>query len=175
MGAVRDGRIVSTSDGKVDAAKPGFLRRYCPILGWLASRHRRWLAEDAAAGLSVWAPLAPQAPASAELIRRRRPAPASDLHRCQLCDDDSVVPIEAAPLDPGRWEMRLRCGQCGTYRDVIVSDRVAKRYDEELNRGMAEIAAALKREDRERMTAEVRVFVAALEHDLIDAEDFASD
>jgi hypothetical protein len=175
MGAVRDGGIVSTSDGKVDAAKPGFLRRYCPILGWLASCNRRWLAEDAAAGLSVWAPLAPQAPASAELIRRRRPAPASDLHRCQLCDDDSVVPIEAAPLDPGRWEMRLRCGQCGTYREVIVSDRVAKRYDEELNRGMGEIAAALKREDRERMTAEVRVFVAALEHDLIDAEDFASD
>ena len=64
----------------------------------------------------------------------------SDLHRCQLCYDDSVVPVEAEPLALGRWEMRLRCGRCGTYRDVIVSDGVAERYGEALNRGMAEIA-----------------------------------
>jgi hypothetical protein len=107
--------------------------------------------------------------------RRRRPPLESNLHRCQLCYDDSVVPVEAEPLALGRWEMRLRCGLCGTYRDVIVSDGDAKRYDEALNRGMAEIAAALRREDRERMTAEVTVFIAALEHDLIDAGDFAGD
>jgi hypothetical protein len=67
--------------------------------------------------------------------RRRRPPLESDLHRCPLCYDDSVVPVEAEPLELGRWEMRLRCGRCGTYR----------------------------------------VFIAALEHDLIDAGDFASD
>ena len=107
--------------------------------------------------------------------RRRRPPLESDLHRCQLCYEDSVVPVEAEPLDLGQWEMRLRCGHCGTYRDVTVSDGVAKRYDEALSHGMAEIAAALKREERERMTAEVMVFIAALEHDLIDAGDFATD
>jgi hypothetical protein len=100
--------------------------------------------------------------------------PGSDLHRCQLCFDDSVVPIEAKPIDPDRWAMRLRCGQCGTYRDVIASDGDAQRYDRELSRGMAEIAAAREREERERMTAEVQVFIAALEHGLIDAGDFAS-
>jgi hypothetical protein len=105
--------------------------------------------------------------------RRRQPPRASDLHRCQVCYDDSVVPVEAEPIDPDRWEMRLRCGQCGTYRDVIVSNDAAKRYDQELNHGMAEIAAAVERDDRERMSAEVRAFVGALEHDLIDAGDFA--
>jgi len=71
--------------------------------------------------------------------------------------------------------MRLRCGRCGTYCDVVVSDSDAQRYDRELSHGMTEIAAALEREERERMSAEMRVFIAALEHDLIDAGDFASD
>jgi hypothetical protein len=87
--------------------------------------------------------------------RRRQPSPGSGLHQCALCQSDFVVPVEAEALDEGRWDMRLRCGQCGTYRDVVVSDEVAKRYDLDLNRGMAEIAAAL-------------------EHDLIDDGDFAS-
>jgi hypothetical protein len=106
--------------------------------------------------------------------RRRQPPPGSGLHQCLLCHDDSVVPVEAEALEDGRWDLRLRCGQCGTYRDVVVSDDDASRYDIDLNRGMTEIATALRRQDRERMTAEVLTFVAALEHDLIDAGDFAS-
>jgi hypothetical protein len=104
--------------------------------------------------------------------RRRQPPPGSGLHQCPLCHDDSVVPVRAEALDMARWEMRLRCGECGTYRDVVVSDDVAKRYDLDLARGMAEIAAALRREDRDRMAAEAQIFIAALEHDLIDAADF---
>jgi hypothetical protein len=41
-------------------AKPGLLRRYLPILGWLASYRREWLPADAVAALSVWALLVPQ-------------------------------------------------------------------------------------------------------------------
>jgi hypothetical protein len=78
------------------------------------------------------------------------------------------VPVEAEALDHGRWDLRLRCGQCGTYRDVV------KRYDLDLQRGIAEIAAALERHDHERMTAEAQVFIAALQHDIIDAGDFAT-
>ena len=85
------------------------------------------------------------------------------------------MPVEAEALEHGRWDLRLRCGQCGTYRDVVVSDEVATRYDLDLQRGMAEIAAALERQEHERMTSEVQVFIAALEHDLIDAGDFAND
>ena len=104
--------------------------------------------------------------------RRHQPPPDSGLHQCLICRDDSVVPVHAEALDLGRWEMRLRCGQCETFRDVIVSDGVAKRYDLDLAHGMAEIAAALAREDRDRMAAEAHVFIAALENDLIDAGDF---
>ena len=51
------------------------------------------------------------------------------------------MPVQADALDYGRWDLRLRCGQCGTYRDVVVSDDVAKRYELDLQRGVAEIAA----------------------------------
>ncbi len=84
------------------------------------------------------------------------------------------MPVEAEALDHGRWDLRLRCGQCGTYRDLVVTDDVAKRYDLDLQRGMTEIAVALKLQDQERMTAEANVFIAALRHDLIDAGDFGS-
>ena len=104
--------------------------------------------------------------------RRRRHLPGAGLHECSLCHDDSVVPVRAEPLELGRWDLRLRCGQCGTYRDVVVSDGAARRYEVDLERGMSEIAAALTRQDRDRMAAEARVFIAALEHDLIDAVDF---
>ncbi len=112
--------------------------------------------------------------ASVEVFKRRRQPPGAGLHQCLLCHEDFVVPIEADALDEGRWDLRLRCGQCGTYRDVVVSDDAAKRYDLELNRGMAEIAAALRLQDHERMSAEAQVFIAALEHDLIDGGDFAN-
>jgi hypothetical protein len=106
------------------------------------------------------------------VFKRRQPPPGSGLHQCPLCHDDSVVPVVAEALDLGRWDLRLRCGHCETFRDVIVSDDVAKRYDLDLARGMGEIAAALRREDRDRMAAEAQVFIAALERDLIDAGDF---
>jgi hypothetical protein len=107
------------------------------------------------------------------VFKRRQPPPGSGLHQCALCHDDFVVPVEAEALDHGLWQLRLRCGQCGTYRDIAVTDDVAKQYDLDLNRGMAEIAGALRRQERELMTAEAEVFIAALQHDLIDAGDFS--
>src|SRR5215217_396363 len=110
----------------------------------------------------------------ATVFNHRQRPPGSGLHQCPLCHVDSVVPVEAEALDHSRWDLRLRCGECGTFRDIVVSDDVANRYSQDLDRGMAEIAAALQRQDHERMTAEAKVFIAALEHDLIDAADFTS-
>ena len=73
-----------------------------------------------------------------------------------------------------RWTMLLRCGQCGTYRDVVVGGDLVKAFERDLNRGAAEIRIALGRMDRERMLAETEAFVAALQYDLIEAGDFAS-
>jgi hypothetical protein len=83
------------------------------------------------------------------------------------------VPVWWEEVDDQHWHMLLRCAQCETYRDVTVGNDVAKRYEQDLQRGTAEIAATLERSDRARMLAELPALIAALERDLIDAADFA--
>jgi len=101
------------------------------------------------------------------------PAPGSGLHQCAFCRAETVVPVWWEDVDGERWHMLLRCGACGTYRDVVAADAVAKAYERDLDRGVAEIRATLARIDRARMTVETDVFIAALRRDLIDAGDFA--
>ena len=62
---------------------------------------------------------------------------------------------------------------CETYRDVVVTNDLAKRYELDVERGRAEIASTLKRLDRLHMIALLDSFITALERDLIDAADFA--
>jgi hypothetical protein len=107
------------------------------------------------------------------VVARRTPPPGSGLHQCRLCHDDYVVPVWCEEVDDERWHMLLRCAQCDTYRDVVVSADIAKAYERDLQRGTDEMVASLERIERERMIAELQVFAAALEHDLIDATDFA--
>jgi hypothetical protein len=71
------------------------------------------------------------------------------------------------------WHMVLRCGACGTYREVTVGDDVARAFERDLDRGMSEIRAALQRIDRDRMVIQADAFAIALQRDLIDAADFA--
>ena len=108
------------------------------------------------------------------MFAHRPPAPGSGLHLCRICHEDYVVPVWWEEVDAKRWHMLLRCAQCETYRDIVVTNEVAKAYEQDLRRGMDVIAVSLERSDRARMAAEVHVFIAALEHDLIDAADFAS-
>lgn len=82
------------------------------------------------------------------------------------------MPVCWEEADDEHWRILLRCAECDTYREVVVPDDVAKRYECDLERGIAAIAKALERLDRARMATQVDTFVAALEHDLIDAADF---
>jgi hypothetical protein len=91
---------------------------------------------------------------------------------CDRCGDDFVHPVSWHEQDETHWWIRLRCGQCDRVREVEVTDEQAKRFDSDLNRGAAEIAAALNRLDRERMIVDSDTLTAALERDLIDPSDF---
>jgi phosphoserine phosphatase len=63
----------------------------------------------------------------------------------------------------------LRCGWCGTSREVVVADAAAQRYDADLDRGTREIAATLRRLEHERMAEEADAFATALRLDLLGA------
>jgi hypothetical protein len=95
------------------------------------------------------------------------------LQTCASCGADCVCPTDWEPEDAQRWWMRLRCGECGHVREVVVDNREAAAFDVHLSWQTAKIERALARLDQERMAAQVEQFVTALAHDLVDAGDFA--
>jgi hypothetical protein len=95
------------------------------------------------------------------------------LELCGVCGRDFVNPVDWEPVELERWWILLRCGECGTWRDVTVTNAVAQRYDVELNRRAVGLAATLDRMDRERMLGQAEAMTIALELGLIDAADFA--
>ena len=66
LGSTYELMTANTYADVAGTGKPG-LRRYLPILEWLPSYDRKWLAGDAVAGLTVWSLLIPQALAYATL------------------------------------------------------------------------------------------------------------
>jgi hypothetical protein len=96
------------------------------------------------------------------------------LELCAMCGRDFVNPVDWQPAGPEHWWLLLRCGECATWREVTVSNAVARRYDAELDRRAGIVAAALERLDRERMIVEAEAMTTALRLCLIDAADFAT-
>ena len=102
---------------------------------------------------------------------RNRSAPGA-LVDCDCCRSDFFCPIDWAPSGDACWSIRLRCGACEVWRDVVVSDEDAQRFERALAGHGAIIARTVARLDRERMAIELDTFVAALECDVIDPSSF---
>ena len=110
----------------------------------------------------VW-PVAPVAPVS---------APSATIDRCSVCHGDHVCPMDWGEVDEAQWWIVSRCGDCGTWSEVVLSNEQAAVLDVTLDRQVAQIRAAADRLDAERMADQASAFVAALERDLIGAADF---
>jgi hypothetical protein len=100
-------------------------------------------------------------------------SPGTGLQVCTGCHADYVHPVEWHESDEEHWWMLLRCGACGSERDVTVADDVAKRFGEDRDRAERQIEHAVRELDGERMAVEVEAFAVALQRDLIGADDFA--
>jgi hypothetical protein len=99
-------------------------------------------------------------------------AGAAGLVICPICSAEAVVPVEWE--DRGdEWRIALRCGNCGTRRQVTLDDFEAHDFDRALDRGVHQIARTAVVLERRRMEAEAEALSVALERDLIDAGDFA--
>jgi hypothetical protein len=113
----------------------------------------------------------------AYLSRRRvaaaADAPAAGLIECPSCRTDYVCPVEWEEVDETHWWMRLRCGGCGVWREVVANDEEAAGFDAALARQTASIERALAQLDLERMAADVDLLVTALDRDLIDPSSFS--
>ena len=95
------------------------------------------------------------------------------LVECAACGKTYACPVDWEPQDETHWWIRLRCGACETWRDVVVEDEAAAAFDRALGAQTAQIQRAVATLDRERMISELESFVAALNHDLIDASSFS--
>ena len=95
-----------------------------------------------------------------------------DLTRCPQCGTDFVSPLDCRSHDPGHLWIRLCCGDCHAFSEAIVPNELAERLEEDLERGMLQIAEEIERVQRETMVHDVELFVVALQHDLIEPADF---
>jgi hypothetical protein len=75
-------------------------------------------------------------------------------------------------IDDHSWWVRFRCGDCGRWREVVVSNAQAAQLDLALDRQRDVIRRAADRLDAERMAEQVTSFIAALRDDRIVAADF---
>jgi hypothetical protein len=104
--------------------------------------------------------------------RTGSPAADADLTVCPSCRSGYVIPTDWTAQEGTDWWIRLRCGECGLVREVVVPDAVAQGYDRRLGHGMDEISRVLHRLELKQMAQDAETFATALDLDLLDAGDF---
>ncbi len=93
---------------------------------------------------------------------------------CLVCGADFVYPVHWHEHSDTHLWVRLRCGQCGTWREDTFSDAELDSFDRMLDEVCERMADEADRLHREWRSTEADAFAAALDRDLIDAGDFAS-
>jgi hypothetical protein len=104
------------------------------------------------------------------MFRRRRPY----LRECPLCGSESVSRWCADDVDGFSVRVVLSCAECDTSRALVATTWAVDAYERRHERQRWQIALALRRAERERIAAEVRLLVEALRLDLIGPDDFAT-
>jgi hypothetical protein len=103
---------------------------------------------------------------------RRLAASTGRLDLCGACGESFVCPVSWSESGPADWWLLLRCGSCGSSREVVASNSAVAEYDNQLDEGMRVINAGAERLAREALSAEADVLGTALGLDLLDADDF---
>jgi hypothetical protein len=105
-------------------------------------------------------------------IRSKHVHPGTQLHMCRACFEEFVYPVTWTESGRDSWWLLLRCGGCGSWRDVVASNEVVEQFDRVLDENMESMNAAADRLERESLAGEADVLVRALQLDLLGAEDF---
>jgi hypothetical protein len=95
-----------------------------------------------------------------------------DAFACMFCCRRFVCPLDWGAVDDDHWWVQSRCGECGVWSEVLLTNAQAARLDRELDGQQELIRRAAARLEAERMEAQADAFIGALQRDLIDASDF---
>ena len=101
-------------------------------------------------------------------VSRKRP-----ILLCPECGSDKACPMDWAEAGDHHWWLLIRCGDCDAWIQATIGNSLAAALDVELDRQQAQIADALAALEAEQIAADADLLAAALELDLVDAEDFA--
>jgi hypothetical protein len=109
---------------------------------------------------------------------REKPAPIATprgrpILMCPECGSDKACPMEWAEAGEHHWWLLIRCPDCDAWVQATIGNSLAAALDVELDRQQAQIAAALAELEAEAMAADAYLLAAALELDLVNADDFA--
>lgn len=91
---------------------------------------------------------------------------------CPDCNSDAVALVGLDEHGPAHWWLQLRCGACGRWREIVLDDEGADRFQHDYESHLMAIEDDAAELDMARMRAEADVFAEALRRDLIDAADF---
>jgi hypothetical protein len=95
------------------------------------------------------------------------------LHLCPECGSDLVQPTcWEQEGDRAHWRIWRRCPECEWISDAVHDEDEIDAYDEQLDLGAHALADELRALEHANMSAMASAFVAALEADLIGADDF---
>lgn len=68
-----------------------------------------------------------------------------DLRRCPICAAEAVEDFACAHIDFVESSIELCCGQCGTWRRLVVTRAALRRYERVLERDRRAIEKRLRR------------------------------
>jgi hypothetical protein len=94
------------------------------------------------------------------------------LELCPSCGEGFVYPVTWTESGPADWWLLLRCGACGSWRDIVASNYAVDAFDRMLDQHMNVIGTAAERLARESLAAQADTLRAALRLDLLTADDF---
>jgi hypothetical protein len=103
---------------------------------------------------------------------RHRAERGTRLELCPECGEGFVYPVSWTESGLADWWLHLRCGGCGSTRDVVASNHSVAAFDRKLDCEMKMIEAAAERLAHESFSAQADSFGAALRLDLLGADDF---
>jgi hypothetical protein len=102
---------------------------------------------------------------------RRRPRRSAPL-ACARCGSSALCPTDWRADDPQGWTIDGRCGECGAWQALRLSNAQAARLDVDLDAQRAAIERDADALEMARMRDELETFAEALRRDLVGPDDF---
>jgi len=98
----------------------------------------------------------------------------AQLHICPKCGSPLVQPTSCEQArDRSRWRVWRRCPACEWACQGVHGEDEIDAFDDQLDRGAHELADELRALEHANMSDMAEAFIAALDADLIGADDFA--